>query len=51
MRDPILVHDLGTSKLKIRGVDLTTQELVDGSGTGQNDRLALDLDGSLAQAD
>lgn len=49
--DTVLVHDLGATELQVGGVDLTTQELVDGRGTGEDDGLALDLDGTLAEAD
>ena len=51
MRDTVLVHDLSTTELQVRRVNLATQQLVDGRGTSQNDRLAFDLDGSLAQTD
>ncbi|GFF28865.1 hypothetical protein IFM46972_02469 [Aspergillus udagawae] len=51
VRDTVLVHDLSTTELQVRRVNLATQQLVDGRGTSQNDRLAFHLDGSLAQTD
>ena len=44
----IFVHDLSATKLQIGRVDLTAEELVDSSCSSQDDRLAFDLDSSLA---
>lgn len=50
VRDTVLVHDLGATELQVRRVDLATEDLVQGAGASQDDRLALDLDGALAEA-
>ena len=50
MGNTVLIHDLGATKLQIGRVDLTAEELVDSSCTSQDDRLAFDLDSSLAEA-
>jgi hypothetical protein len=51
VRDTVAVHDLSTTKLEVRGVDLTSKQLVDGLCTSEDDWLTLDLDGTLAKAD
>ena len=51
MRDTVPVHDLGTTKLQVRSVDLATEQLVDSLGTGKDDGLALNLDGTLSETD
>jgi hypothetical protein len=51
VRNTVAIHDLGTTKLKIRSVNFTTEQLVDGLGTGKDDRLTLDLDRTLTEAD
>jgi hypothetical protein len=45
------VHDLRTTKLKVRCVDFTAKQLVDSLSARENDRLALDLNGTLSEAD
>lgn len=50
MRHTVLVHDLGATELQVGRVDLATKQLVDGWRTRQDDRLAFDLDRTLAQA-
>jgi hypothetical protein len=49
--DTIAVHDLRATELQIGGVHFAAEELVDGVGTSQDDRLTLDLDGTLAETD
>jgi hypothetical protein len=49
VRNTILVHDLGTTKLKVGGVNLATEQLVNGRGTSEDDGLALNLNGTLAE--
>jgi hypothetical protein len=47
----ISVHDLGATKLQVRGVDLAAEQLVDSLSTSEDDGLAFDLDGTLAETD
>lgn len=51
MRHTILVHDLGATELDVGCVDLATEQLVDGGSAGEDDGLAFDLYGTLAEAD
>lgn len=51
MRNTIPVHDLRTTKLKIGCIDFTTKQLIDSLSAGENDRLALDLNGTLSKTD
>lgn len=51
VRDTILVHDLGTTQLQVRSVNLTTEKFVDSCGSCEDDRLALNLDSTLPKAD
>ena len=48
--DAVLVHDLRAAELQVRRVDLAAEQLVDGGCARQDDGLALDLDGALAEA-
>ena len=50
MRDTVLVHDLGTTELQVRRVDLAAKHLVESRGTGEDDGLALDLHCALSEA-
>ena len=50
MGNAVLVHDLGTTKLQVGRVDLTAEELIDSTCTSQDNRLAFDLNSSLAEA-
>ncbi|GJD05392.1 hypothetical protein ColKHC_14217 [Colletotrichum higginsianum] len=47
--DTVAVHDLSTTKLQVGGVDLTAKNVVQRRGTSEDDGLALDLDGTLAE--
>ncbi len=49
MRYTVLVHDLGTTKLQVRSVDLTTKKLVERLVTSQDQGRALDLDHTLTE--
>lgn len=49
MRDTVLVHDLRSAELEVGRVDLATEDLVERSRTGEDDRLSLDLDGALTE--
>lgn len=51
MRNTVPVHDLGATKLQVRSVDLATEQLVDSLGTGKDDGLTLNLDGTLSETD
>lgn len=51
MRHAVLVHDLRATELKVRRVDLATENLVERASTREDDGLALDLDDTLAEAD
>lgn len=51
VRDTILVHDLRPSELDVGRVHLLPEHLVDGLGTGKNNRLALYLHDTLAEPD
>ena len=51
VRHAVLVHDLGAAELEVARVDLATEHLVERAGAREDDRLALDLDGALAEAD
>lgn len=51
MRDTVLVHDLSATELQVGGVDFTTEKLVDGGSTSEDDGLTLDLDGTLTKTD
>src|SRR5262249_40944748 len=51
MGDSVLVHDLSSTKLKVGSVHLTAKKLVDGLSASENDRLAFDLNGALAETD
>ena len=51
VRDTVLVHDLRATELQVRRVHLASQHLVEGARAREDDRLALDLDGTLAEAD
>jgi hypothetical protein len=51
MRHTVAIHDLRTTKLQVGSVDFATEQLIDSLGTGKNNRLALDLDGTLTEAD
>lgn len=53
MRNTVLVHDLSASELQVRRVDLhfAPQHLVQSAVARQNDRLAVDRDGTLAKTD
>ena len=44
------VHDLGATELQVGGVDLAPKQLVDSAGTGEDDRLAFNLNGTLAKS-
>ncbi|CAH0047846.1 unnamed protein product, partial [Clonostachys solani] len=49
VRDTVAVHDLGATKLQVGSVDFTTEQVVQGRGTCQDNGLALDLDDTLAE--
>jgi hypothetical protein len=51
VRDTVLVHDLGTTKLQVGSVHFTTEKLVDSWSTSQDDWLTLDLNGTLTETD
>jgi hypothetical protein len=51
VRDTVAVHDLGTTKLQVGGVDFTAEEVVEGTGTGEDDGLSLNLDRTLSETD
>lgn len=51
MRGTVSSHDLGASELEVAGVDLSTENLVEGLSSGENERIAFDLDGSLTESD
>jgi hypothetical protein len=51
MRDTIAVHDLSATELQIGCIDLATEKLVDGRSASEDDRLALNLNGTLAKTD
>lgn len=51
MRNAVPVHDLGTTELEVGCVHFATKKLVDSLSTGENDRLALNLDSTLAESD
>ncbi|PNY27761.1 Uncharacterized protein TCAP_02317 [Tolypocladium capitatum] len=51
VRHAIAVHDLRATELQVGRVDLAAQQVVQGGSTGQDDGLALDLHGTLAEAD
>ncbi len=43
VRNAVLEHDLGTTELQVRGINLSAKHFVECSGTGENNRLTLDL--------
>lgn len=49
VRNTISIHNLRSTKLQIRCVNFTTQQLVDSCSSSQNDRLTLDLNGTLTK--
>jgi hypothetical protein len=49
VRNTVLVHDLGTTKLQVGSVDLTTKKLVDSGSTSEDDGLTLNLDSTLTK--
>ncbi|CAG9956035.1 unnamed protein product [Clonostachys rosea f. rosea IK726] len=49
VRDTVAVHDLSATKLQVGGVDFTTEQVVQGRGTCQDNGLTLDLDDTLAE--
>jgi hypothetical protein len=51
VRNTVPIHDLGATKLQVRSVDLATEQLVDSLGTGKDDGLTLNLDGTLSKTD
>ena len=51
MRNTVLVHDLCATELQVGSVDFTTEQLVDGGSTSEDDRLTLDLDSTLTETD
>jgi hypothetical protein len=51
VRNTVSVHDLGTTKLQVGSVDLTTQQVVESTSTGKDDGLTLNLDSTLTKTD
>ncbi len=51
MGDTILEHNLGTTELQVGSINLATKDLIKGRGTSKDDRLAFNLDSTLAKAD
>lgn len=51
MGDTVPVHDLSATELQVGSVDLATKQLVDSLCTGENDGLAFNLNGTLAETD
>jgi hypothetical protein len=51
VRNTVLVHNLGTTKLQIGGVHLATEKLVNSGSTSEDDGLTLNLDGTLTKTD
>ena len=47
----IFIHDLCTTKLQVRCINLAAQKLVDSSSACKDDRLTFNLNCSLAQTD
>ena len=43
MRDAVVVHDLNATKLRVGGVDLATQQLIQSRRASQNDRGVFNL--------
>lgn len=51
MRHTVSIHDLGATELQVRGVDLAAEQIVEGGSTREDDRLTLNLDSTLTEAD
>jgi hypothetical protein len=51
VRDSVLVHDLSSSELQVRGVDFATENLVERSSSGEDDGLTFDLNSTLTETD
>src|SRR5258708_19567464 len=51
MGHTILEHNLGTTELQVGSINLATKDLIKGRGTSKDDRLAFNLDSTLAKAD
>ncbi|KAH6606989.1 hypothetical protein Trco_006142 [Trichoderma cornu-damae] len=51
VRNTVAVHDLGTTKLEVGGVDFTTEKVVQSRSTSKDDGLTFNLDSTLAKTD
>jgi hypothetical protein len=51
MRGTVSSHNLGSSELKVGSVDLSTEDLVERLGSGEDERVTFDLDRSLTESD
>lgn len=51
MGHTVAVHDLRAAELQVGGVNLATEQVVEGRSTSEDDWLAFDLDSTLAKTD
>jgi hypothetical protein len=51
VRNTVPVHDLGTTELQVGSINFTTEQLVDGTSTCEDNRLTLDLNRTLTKTD
>lgn len=51
MRYTVSVHDLSATELQVGGIHLAAEQVVEGRSTGEDDRLALNLDSTLTKTD